>query len=75
MSNNYRMIDVEEEKKRQKRSAYYEKNKTKVIKSSKQYKKMKNETLINCGCGETIKYTSLTTHKRTIKHQNFLKEL
>jgi hypothetical protein len=75
MSNNYRMIDIEAEKRREKRNAYYKKNQTKLLEKSKQYKQMKNKTKINCGCGETIKYTSLTNHFKTIKHQNFLKEL
>ncbi len=54
---------------------YYNQNKEKCISNSKQYKEQRNKTPINCGCGMTIKYTSLTQHVKTIQHRNFLKEL
>ena len=56
-----------EKKGKEKKKEYYEKNKEEISK--------KNKQKVDCPCGSVVTKSNLSTHKKTLKHQNYLKSL
>ena len=66
------------EKNKEEIKEYYKKNKEKILEKVREYYEGKKEKLkekIQCECGSIISRGGLSQHKKSLKHQNYLKSL
>jgi hypothetical protein len=57
---------------------YHEANRDKILEKQKKYREANKEKLkekITCDCGSEVVKSTIQRHKRTKKHQNFIKEI
>ena len=60
------------------RKQYYEQNKEKRLEQAKEYREQNKEKIyeqITCACGSVVRKDVIRRHKRTKKHQNYLKTI
>ena len=71
-----------DEDNKEKRKEFYETNKDKILENNKEYYEANKEKMqeyqkekITCECGSIVCKIILARHKRSVKHQEFLKTI
>ena len=75
-------IEQNKEKIKEYRKIHYEQNREKILENNKEYNRKNREIIseqkkekVECPCGSVVRKSDLKRHKKSQKHQNYLKSL